>query len=35
MDIIKEYGKQIKKNIENPEKALKLIKFGLGMEEKG
>lgn len=34
MDIIKEYGKQIKKNIENPEKALKLIKFGLGMEEK-
>jgi len=34
MDIIEKYGKQIKKNVQTPKIALKLIKFGLGIEEK-
>lgn len=34
MDVIQKYGQQIKKNMDNPQHALNLIKFGLGMEEK-
>lgn len=34
MDIIQKYGEQIRKNMNNPQHSLKLIKFGLGMEEK-
>lgn len=33
MDLVKDYGNIIKKYIDNPEKTLKLIKFGLSMEE--
>lgn len=32
MDIVKSYGNVIKKNIDVPDRALKLIKFGLNME---